>query len=125
MRMESGLDLAYLGDAVFELKIREHLMKTGLTKVNDLHQKAITYTSASSQAKAIKMLLPTLSDEENIYYLRGRNAGSTHKPKNASLKEYHESTGFESIIGYLYLEKKDDRINEIVNQFINFIINGK
>ena len=121
MIQENGLTLAYIGDALFELKIREYLLTQNYTKVNDLHKHAINYTSAISQAQIIDYLMPSLSEEEIEYYKRGRNTGGTHKPKNASLNDYRKATGFEALIGYLYLIKKLDRMEELIVLSINFI----
>ena len=121
MIQESGLTLAYIGDAVYELKIREYLLSLGITKVNNLHNEAITrYTSAQAQSKIMNYLLDKISDEEMDYYKRGRNSGGTHHPKNSSLKEYRLATGFESLIGALYLEKNYKRLDEIISLSIIF-----
>ena len=121
MIQENGLTLAYIGDAIYELKIREYLLTQNYTKVNDLHKHAIRYTSAISQAQITDYLMPNLSEEEIEYYKRGRNTGGTHKPKNASLNDYRKATGFEALIGYLYLIKNIDRMEELINISINFI----
>jgi len=121
---ENGLVLAYIGDAVYELKIREYLINSKLGKVNELHKSAINYTMAKSQAEIIDYLMDSLTEEEIEYYKRGRNTGGTHKPKNASLNEYRKATGFEALIGYLYLIKNEERLNQIVDLSINFI-NGR
>lgn len=121
MLQYNGLTLAYIGDAVYELYIREYLLNNKLTKVNDLHNMAIKYTAAVDQAKAIDYLMDFLSEDEIDIYKRGRNSGGTHKPKNASLSDYRKATGFEAIIGYLYLIKNTDRLNEIINKTIEYI----
>lgn len=121
MIQENGLTLAYIGDAVYELKIRDYLLTQKYVKVNDLHKHAINYTSATNQAKAIDYLMPSLSEEEIEYYKRGRNSGGTHKPKNSSLNEYRKATGFEALIGYLYLIKNEERLSEIIDLSINFL----
>lgn len=121
MIQESGLTLAYIGDAVYELKIREHLLSAGITKVANLHKEAITkYTSAQAQSKIINYLMDKLTEEEIEYFKRGRNTGGTHHPKNSSLKDYRLATGFESLIGALYLEKNEKRLSEIIELSINF-----
>lgn len=121
MIQENGLTLAYIGDAIYELKIRKYLLTQNYTKVNDLHKHAIKYTSAISQAQIIDYLMPNLTEEEIEYYKRGRNTGGTHKPKNASLNDYRKATGFEALIGYLYLIKNLDRMEELIDKSINFI----
>ena len=121
MIQESGLTLAYIGDAVYELKIREYLLSLGITKVNNLHNEAISkYTSAQAQSKIMMHLMDKLSEEEMDYYKRGRNSGGTHHPKNSTLQEYRLATGFESLIGALYLEKNFERLDEIINISITF-----
>jgi len=122
MILQNGLALAYLGDAIWEIRIREYLMGKGLTKVNDLHKTAIKYTSASGEAKAMDRLMEgRLSEAETDIFKRGRNAESTHKPKSVDLGTYHKSTGFEALIGDLYLEKAFSRLDEIVFESIRYI----
>ena len=120
MILESGLSLAYIGDAVYELEIRKYLLSLGITKVKELHNEAIKFTSAHAQANIMAHLMDKLSEEEIEYYKRGRNSGGTHKPKNFSLKEYREATGFESLIGALFLEKNEERLKEIIDLSISF-----
>lgn len=121
MILENGLTLAYIGDAVYELKIREYLLSKGETTVNLMHKNAIKYTSAKSQSEIVDSIMPILTDTEIEYYKRGRNSGGTHKPKNSSLNDYRKATGFESLIGYLYLIKNNDRLDEIMSISIEFI----
>ena len=121
MILYNGLTLAYIGDAYYELKIREYLLEKKLTKVNDLHTNAITFTSAKNQAKALMHLINNFYSEEEIrIYKRGRNQSSTHKPKYTDIQTYNKSTGFEAVIGYLYLEKNFDRLNNLIETIINF-----
>lgn len=118
----NGLTLAYIGDAVYELHIREYLLKQGLTKVNDLHQNAVKYTNASAQAlAALKMLEGFYTDKEAQIFKRGRNQSATHKPKNTDVQTYNQSTGFESVIGYLYLDQQSDRVTALMDKAIEFI----
>lgn len=125
MSLESGLTLAYIGDAVYELKIREYLLSSGKEIVKEMHNEAIIYTQAVNQAKIAEALIPKLSEDELEYYKRGRNTGGTHRPKNATLHDYREATGLEALIGSLYLEKKNQRLDEIIAFSIDFINNGK
>lgn len=118
---ENGLTIAYLGDAIYELRIREYLISKGIGKVDNLHKTAIKYTSAEAQSKIMDSLIDTLSEEETEYYKRGRNSGGTHRPKNSTLRTYRNATGLESLIGALYLENKTNRLNEIIEYSINFI----
>ncbi len=121
MIQENGLTLAYIGDAVFELRVRSYLLSLGEQKVNDMHQHAIKYTSAKSQSSIIDYIISDLTEEEIEVYKRGRNSGGTHKPKNASLNDYRKATGYEALIGYLYLIKNEERIDELVMKSIDFI----
>lgn len=121
--MFNGLTLAYLGDAVWELRIRKYLLEKGLTKVNDLHSAAIRFTSAGGEAQAIRVLLENgwLSEQEQDIFKRGRNSESTHKPKNADLGTYHQATGFEAVIGHLFLENQNTRLDDLVAESIRLI----
>jgi ribonuclease-3 family protein len=122
MNMHSGLTLAYLGDAIWEIRIREYLMGKGLTKVNDLHKTAIRYTSATGEAIAADRLQEGfLSEAETDLFKRGRNAESTHKPKAVDLGTYHKATGFEAVLGHLYLENQMGRLAEIIAESIRLI----
>jgi len=123
MNMHNGLTLAYLGDAVWELHIRRYLIEKGWTKVNELHSAAICFTSASGEAKAVRFLLDSgwLSEQEQDVFKRGRNAEATHKPKNADLATYHLATGFESLIGHLFLEGLLERLSDLMNESIRII----
>lgn len=125
MILENGLVLAYIGDAIYELKIREYLINRYSTSVNNLHKDAISYTSSKAQSYIIDNLYDSFLEEEIEIYKRGRNSGGTHKPKNSTLFEYRKATGFESLIGYLYLKKDYDRLDEIMKLSIDFINNRK
>lgn len=110
----NGLTLAYVGDAFYELAVRNYLLSKQLTKVNELHDHAVSYTNAFSQAKAARHMLEGFYTEAEItIYKRGRNATASHKPKNADVVTYNTSTGFEAVIGYLYLDHNEKRLNEI------------
>jgi len=113
----NGLTLAYIGDSYYELLIRKHLLDRNLTKVKDLHQNAIKYTSSVNQAKAVRSLIENFYNEEEVaIYKRGRNQNASHKPKNADIATYNMSTGFEAVIGYHYLDKNLKRIEEIMEE---------
>lgn len=115
--MINVITLAYMGDAVYEVYIREDLIKKGIAKVEDLQKEAIKYVSAKSQARILKYLLDIgyLSNEEIDVVKRGRNYKRGSHPKNTDIITYKNSTGFEALIGYLYLNDKIDRVTEIVN----------
>lgn len=120
----NGLALAYIGDAYYELEVRKHLIKNGYTNVNILHNKAIKYTSSKSQALLIEYFINDnlLTEEELNVYKRGRNNSSSGR-KNVDAKTYVMATGFESLIGYLYINNKD-RLNEILNLVFEYIEKG-
>ena len=109
------LTLAYLGDSVFEIMIRKYLIEQGINKVNTLQKEAIKYVSAKGQCKFVTKLIKEnklTNDELEIFY-RGRNHKSNSHPKNTDIITYKYATGFEAIIGYLYLKKDYKRIEEI------------
>ncbi|MGM8365542.1 Mini-ribonuclease 3 [Virgibacillus sp. W0181] len=118
-----SLTLAYIGDAVYELHVRQFLIHSGEIKPNDLHQKAITFVSAEAQAKVVRHWLEEhwLTDEEKNIVRRGRNAKSASAPKNTSIQTYRLSTGFEALIGYHYVAKNEQRLNELLSESTRFI----
>ncbi len=103
---------AYIGDAWFHLYVRGRLLSYDQSKVQVLHQFSAQIVSAVWQAKAYRGIEPMLTEEEKAVFRRGRNAKS-HAPRSASVAEYHASTGFEALLGRLYLEKKSDRLQEL------------
>ena len=113
MGQYNGVTYAYIGDAIYELMVREHLLDSGLTKVDSLHKEAIKYTSAVGQAATFDNIEKILSEQELSVFKRGRNAESSRKPRNTSLAIYKKATGFEALIGYLHLSKDFDRLNEL------------
>ncbi|WP_034425111.1 Mini-ribonuclease 3 [Thermanaerosceptrum fracticalcis] len=113
------LVLAYLGDAVFELYVRLYLVNKGITKTNSLHREAASLVKAASQAHFLQKLDGLLSDEEKDVARRGRNAKSGHVPKNAQVTEYRLSTGFETLLGYLFLLEREERITELLGHLLN------
>jgi ribonuclease III family protein len=121
----SPLVLAYIGDTVFELYIKTMLVCKGNASVNNLHLRSVHYVSAKSQSGIIHRILPKLTDEEKDIVRRGRNAKSGTVPKNADISEYKYATGFESLIGYLYLEGRFERLTHIINMAIEEHGDGK
>lgn len=105
--------LAYLGDCVIELCVREHLIKTGLSTSAHLNAVALNFVRASAQAEAMKRLLPHLTEEEEAYFKRGRNLGHSNVPKHATVSEYRAATGMETLFGYLHLTAQAERIAEL------------
>lgn len=110
----SPLTWAYIGDSVYELYIRQYLINTTKLKPHKLHIEAIKYVKAGAQAKILEKIKQSLTEEEQEIVKRGRNAENHHLPKNATVQEYMYSTGFEALIGYLYLAKQDERLKEIL-----------
>lgn len=118
MSQLSGVTLAYIGDAIYEVLVREMLLKKGIQKVDNLHKKAIKYTSAVGQNKAVELIRNLLTDEETAIFKRGRNASGDRKARNASVSEYRQATGLEALFGFLYLDKRFDRIYELLEEII-------
>ena len=120
-----GLTLAYIGDCVFEIVVRSTLVESGLNHVSDLNRIATRVVSAKAQAAFAKTIEDSLEDDERDVYRRGKNANSTSIPKSASRVEYHTATGFEALIGYLFLEGKKERIFEICEPLLKEAIAKK
>ena len=108
----SPLVWAYIGDSVYELYIRMHLVNNSKAKPHKLHMESIKYVKAKSQADILKKIEKFLTEKELEIVKRGRNAENHHLPKNATLQDYMYSTGFEALIGYLYLTKQEERLTE-------------
>ncbi len=111
------ITLAYIGDAIFEVYIRENLIKKGIIKVDELQKEAIKYVSAKGQKEILTKLINNniLTNKELEIVKRGRNNKRATHPKNTDIITYKLSTGFEALIGYLYLEKNNNRLKEILN----------
>lgn len=116
----SSLTLAYLGDSIYELYIRHFLIQKGIVKPNDLQANAVSYVSAKAQCQFLQQLLEKdfFSAEELMIIKRARNHKTNSYPKHTSLITYKYATGLEALIGFLYLEKKDDRIRQIMQQIV-------
>lgn len=107
---------AYIGDAVYEVFVRTHVIsECKARKSNDLHRQSITFVKAKAQSDFLEGLLPTLTEEELNIVRRGRNTKSYHTAKNADVADYRRATAFEALIGYLYLLKRLDRLQEIMD----------
>ena len=126
MILYNGESLAYLGDAIYELRIREYLLGTGYQDVNKLHRIAVKYTSGEAQAKIIDYLIKNelLTEEEITYFKRGRNSNHSKNRRSISVISYKKATGFEAMIGYLYLSNQKERLDEIL-QLILKIVEGE
>ena len=109
----SPLTLAFVGDGVYDLFVREQLVCKANCPVGVLHKKAVEQVRCQAQAAAMEKLLPFLTEEETSVYKRGRNAHTSHTPKNASPAEYHSATGFEALFGYIYLQGRIQRLREL------------
>ena len=105
--------LAYLGDCVIELKVREMLVNRGIGSSGSLNRESLTYVKATAQAKAMHKILPLLTEEETAAYKRGRNMSCGNVPKSATMSEYRSATGMEALFGYLHLKGDRDRIEEL------------
>lgn len=116
----SSLVLAYMGDAVYEKYVREYMIKQGLCKNGALHKKSIKYVSAKGQANILKNLEEILTEDEKDVVRRGRNSNPHSHAKNADIVEYKHATGFEALIGYLYLSQQAERLNEILEKCVEF-----
>ena len=108
----SPLTLAFVGDAAFELFVRERLVCLANCPVKKLHQNAVAQVRCQAQAKFMELLMPILTEEEIAVFKRGRNA-NTYIPKNAEPADYHAATGFEAMFGYLYLKGEIDRLRQL------------
>ncbi len=109
----SPLTLAFIGDTVYDLLVREDIICDANRPANDLHSLAVKKVKASAQAKAITDIIPVLTDKETAVFKRGRNAKSGHIAKNATTSDYHKATGLEAVFGYLYLTNQIERIVEL------------
>lgn len=121
----SVLSLAYLGDAVYELYVRGKLLSGGETDPERLHRAAVRYVNARSQAQILAHLKPGLTPLEEDLVRRARNARSSHTPRGATLAEYHASTAFEALIGYLFAKGELERLDWIFGQVEEFLASAK
>jgi ribonuclease-3 family protein len=108
--------LAYLGDCVIELRVREMLVNRGIGSSGSLNRESLTYVKATAQAKAMHNILPLLTEEETAAYKRGRNMSCGNVPKSATMSEYRAATGMEALFGYLHLKGDRDRITELFSK---------
>lgn len=109
----SPLNLAFIGDCIYEILVRETLVTTANRPVNDLHRESVKFVSAKAQTAAFERIKDILTQEETAVFKRGRNAKVGHSPKSATESEYHCATGVEAMFGYLYLTEQTDRIKEL------------
>jgi ribonuclease-3 family protein len=109
----SPLNLAFVGDCVYEILVREALVCKANRPVNELHRESVKYVSAKAQTEAYAKIKDILTEEETAQFKRGRNAKVGHSPKSATDAEYHTATGVEALFGYLYLSDRAERIKHL------------
>lgn len=112
-RQLSPLNLAFIGDCIYEILVREALVCEANRPVNELHRESVKYVSAKAQTEAYAKIKDMLTEEETAQFKRGRNAKVGHSPKSATDAEYHTATGIEALFGYLYLSGKTERIKQL------------
>lgn len=122
IRTYSPLTLAYIGDAAYELVVRTFLVDQGNSRPDKLHRKASSMVKAAAQAAMAEALKDSLTEEELSVYRRGRNAKSPTMAKNASMSDYRKATGFEALMGYLYLKGEQKRLIDLV--YAGFVSQG-
>ncbi len=116
----SPLVLAYIGDAVYETYVRCSIVSTGNMPVHKLHKAATGYVKAKAQSDLLENILPLLTEEEMAVFKRGRNAKSATSPKHADIVDYRRATGFEALLGYLYISGRKERIVELLDACTDF-----
>lgn len=122
LRQINTTALAYIGDAVYEVYVRKHVMETGQVNADRLHSMAVPYVKAKGQATALRTLAEEfLTEEEKAITRRARNRRISSKPKNAELMDYKMATAFEALIGYLYLAGEQERLKEVMAAAVNVI----
>lgn len=117
----NGANLAFIGDAYYELYIREYIINKNITNQNEIHKICVKYVSASGHDKIVKKIFNLLNDEEVLIFKRGRNHKYNISRKNLNRAEYLNSSGFEALIGYLYLKKENSRLEEILKLAVDVI----
>ena len=115
MKQISPLTLAFVGDTVFDLLVRESIVCEANRPTNDLHLLAVKKVKASAQANFAELLMPYFTDDELAVYKRGRNAKTAHIAKNATTRDYHMASGLEAVFGWLYLQGDMQRIKYLYN----------
>lgn len=118
IREQSPLAMAFVGDGVYSLVIREHLVTDKRHPINKLHKMAVSYVSAKGQFQALELIKDILTEEEANMVRRGKNSSKASVAKHATVEEYRSSTGFECLLGYLKLTGQDDRIKYLVNYIL-------
>ena len=116
----SPLNLAFIGDGVYEMLVRESIVLNANRPVKDLHAESIKFVSAKAQTAAYFKIKDLLTEKEEAVFKRGRNAKVGHQPKSASQSEYHTATGMEALFGYLYLNGEEQRLRELFKIITNY-----
>ncbi|MCI5869176.1 MAG: ribonuclease III [Dorea sp.] len=120
----SPLTLAYIGDSIYDLIIKSLVVNEGNKQVQKMHQETSSYVQASAQSQMMRKIQEYLTEEEHAVYKRGRNAKSVSPAKNQSITDYRRATGFEALIGYLYLKKEWKRMLELVKIGLDSLKDG-
>lgn len=105
--------LAYLGDSVLEIRVREKLVRDGIGHSGELNRASLAFVKASEQAAAMRRIIPHLTEEESLVFKRGRNMSGGNVPKSATVSEYRAATGMEVLFGYLHYAGRQERIDEL------------
>lgn len=124
-REMNPLLLAYIGDAVYELYVRYHLLARGIVRPDELQRSAVAYVSASAQAEAVRRTKEMLTEEERNILRRGRNAKSGSMPRRTSPADYRTSTGLEALVGYWYLTGQSERLHQMMLAILNRMEEGE
>lgn len=117
----SPLALAYIGDSIYDLMVKKHFVLISNMQPEKYHKKVTSIVSANAQSAFVDSIMEKLSEDEMAVYKRGRNSSPHTKAKNASLENYLKATGFEAVLGYLYLSGNMERLSELVNESIAFV----
>ena len=125
VKQYSPLTLAYIGDAIYDLVIRTVLVRQGNMQVNKLHKQASRLVKAQAQSEMVQVLEPHFTQEEEAVYKRGRNAKSYTTAKNATTGDYRRATGFEAVMGYLYLTDQYCRMIDLIKMGLEALKDGK
>ena len=112
------LNLAFIGDGVYDLLVREYLIKNSSAHVGELNKLKVSMVNCKSQAEYVRLLVDELTDEEADIYKRGRNTKINSASKHSTLSDYHAATGLETLFGWLYLKGRSERINELFSLII-------
>lgn len=125
-KLYSPLVLAYIGDSIYEVYVRSRIIRENPDlPAHKLHKEAIRFVKAHAQSVSIENIIPMLTEEEDAVYRRGRNAKSPTVPKNADVTEYRRATGFEALIGFLYMDSQTERLEILMEKAYDAIKNEK